>query len=147
MRSFSEGPKSNDWSLEEKREGDGRQAQGRKGLVKIGRGGQDAATSQEDQDPWQTPEAGRQRDRASPGTFREGKVLADTLILNWERMHFCCLELRSLWSFYSSIRKLTHRESGKSHVTLSITQMCRIRCCVNQNRAGRLPGGGRPTYE
>lgn len=47
MRSFSEGPKSNDWSLEEKREGDGRQAQGRKGLVKAGRGGQDAATSQE----------------------------------------------------------------------------------------------------
>ena len=47
MRSFSEGPKSNDWSLEEKREGDGRQAQGRKDRVKTGRGGQDVATSQE----------------------------------------------------------------------------------------------------
>jgi len=174
MRSFSEGPKSNDWSLEEKREGDGRQAQGRKGHVKTGRGGQDVATSQEAPGPlantrswrrggqaslepsqgamfWPTPEAGGEEDRPPWSLHREprsGQHLdLGPPALNWERTHFCCLELLSLWSFYSSIRKLTHGESGKSHTNLTMTQMCRIWCCVNPNRAGGLPVGGRPTHE
>ena len=94
MRSFNDGPKSNNWSLEEKREGDGRQAQGRKGCVKTGRGGQDAATSQEAPGPlantrswrrggqaspepsqgatfWPTPEAGGEEDRPPRSLHRE----------------------------------------------------------------------------
>ena len=66
MRSFSEGPKSNDWSLEEKREGDGRQAQGRKGRVKTGIGGQDVATSQEAPGPLANIRSWRRGGQASP---------------------------------------------------------------------------------
>ena len=66
MRSFNDGPKSNNWSLEEKREGDGRQAQGRKGCVKTGRGGQDAATSQEAPGPLANTRSWRRGGQASP---------------------------------------------------------------------------------
>ena len=66
MRSFSEGPKSNDWSLEEKREGDGRQAQGRKGRVKTDRGGQNVATSQEAPGPLANIRSWRRGGQASP---------------------------------------------------------------------------------
>ena len=137
--------------------------------MKTGRGGQDVATSQEAPGPlantrswrrggqaslepsqgamfWPTPEAGGEEDRPPWSLHREprsGQHLdLGPPALNWERTHFCCLELLSLWSFYSSIRKLTHGESGKSHTNLTMTQMCRIWCCVNPNRAGGLPVGG-----
>ena len=74
MRSFSEGPKSNDWSLEEKREGDGRQAQGRKGLVKIGRGGQDAATSQEAPRPLANTRSWKTEGQSLPWNLQRGQA-------------------------------------------------------------------------